>query len=168
MWTMTAWGVSTPRALVATHDKPPLHDWLAMRCCGTGGELPRHRTLLPSPPRPSLLQQFLFLKQKCRALFNQRKRPAKLAWTTLYRKQHRKVSIRRGGELPRYGSKRPAFATVVQQRVQHLPLWCGSCQQDRQPPARQRWAAQECCAAHQLHVAASRQAAKWTRAGWHR
>ncbi|KAI7839471.1 hypothetical protein COHA_006739 [Chlorella ohadii] len=35
-------------------------------------------------------QQFLFLKQKCRSLFNQRKRPAKLAWTTLYRKQHRK------------------------------------------------------------------------------
>ncbi|KAI3433371.1 hypothetical protein D9Q98_003188 [Chlorella vulgaris] len=35
-------------------------------------------------------QQFLFLKQKCRSLFIQRKRPAKLAWTTLYRKQHRK------------------------------------------------------------------------------
>jgi large subunit ribosomal protein L24e len=38
-----------------------------------------------------VLQQFLFLKQKCRSLFIQRKRPAKLAWTTLYRKQHRKV-----------------------------------------------------------------------------
>ena len=35
-------------------------------------------------------QQFLFLKQKCKALFNQRKRPAKLAWTSTYRKQHRK------------------------------------------------------------------------------
>lgn len=35
-------------------------------------------------------QQFLFLKQKCRSLFMQRKRPAKLAWTTVYRKQHRK------------------------------------------------------------------------------
>jgi hypothetical protein len=39
----------------------------------------------------SVLQQFLFLKQKCRSLFLQRKRPAKLAWTVLYRKQHRKV-----------------------------------------------------------------------------
>lgn len=36
------------------------------------------------------MQQFLFLRQKCRSLFNQRKRPAKIAWTTLYRKQHRK------------------------------------------------------------------------------
>ena len=35
-------------------------------------------------------QQLLFLKQKCRSLFNQRKRPAKLAWTATYRKQHRK------------------------------------------------------------------------------
>ena len=48
---------------------------------------------LGSPPLAvlCLLQQFLFLKQKCRSLFAQRKRPAKLAWTTLYRKQHRKV-----------------------------------------------------------------------------
>ena len=36
-------------------------------------------------------QQFLFLKQKCKSLFNQRKRAAKIAWTTTYRKQHRKV-----------------------------------------------------------------------------
>ena len=35
-------------------------------------------------------QQFLFARQKCRAMFNQRKRPAKLAWTVLYRKAHRK------------------------------------------------------------------------------
>ncbi|KAK2075559.1 hypothetical protein QBZ16_001667 [Prototheca wickerhamii] len=28
--------------------------------------------------------------KKCKSLYNQRKRPAKLAWTTLYRKQHRK------------------------------------------------------------------------------
>ena len=41
------------------------------------------------PPAP---QQFLFLKQKCRSLYNQRKRPAKIAWTTLYRKAHRKAS----------------------------------------------------------------------------
>ena len=36
-------------------------------------------------------QQILFLKQKCKSLFNQRKRAAKIAWTVTYRKQHRKV-----------------------------------------------------------------------------
>ena len=57
----------------------------------------RSRVLTPLPRRPPglcpfpVLQQFLFLKQKCRSLFLQRKRPAKLAWTVLYRKQHRKV-----------------------------------------------------------------------------
>merc|ERR1712010_126042 len=35
-------------------------------------------------------QIFTFLKSKCLTLFNQRKKPAKLAWTTLYRKQHKK------------------------------------------------------------------------------
>ena len=45
-----------------------------------------------APPPPSRPQQFLFLKQKCRSLYNQRKRPAKIAWTTLYRKAHRKAS----------------------------------------------------------------------------
>lgn len=58
------------------------------------------------PPLPfyfPLLQQFLFLKQKCRSLFIQRKRPAKLAWTTLYRKQHRKVRTQLAGWLPADG-----------------------------------------------------------------
>eukprot|EP00798_Chlamydomonas_sp_ICE-L_P031515 gene31515-6695_t len=31
-------------------------------------------------------QQFLFLSKKCRSLFNNRLRPAKLAWTAAYRK----------------------------------------------------------------------------------
>jgi len=35
-------------------------------------------------------QQFLFLNKKARRLYHQRKRPAKIAWTTVYRKQHRK------------------------------------------------------------------------------
>jgi Ribosomal protein L24e len=38
-----------------------------------------------------LKQQFLFLNQKSKSLFHQRKRPAKIAWTTTYRKQHKKV-----------------------------------------------------------------------------
>lgn len=40
------------------------------------------------------LQQFLFINKKARRLYHQRKRPAKIAWTTVYRKQHRKVSTR--------------------------------------------------------------------------
>ena len=36
-------------------------------------------------------QQYLFINQKCKSMFAQRKRPAKIAWTTTYRKQHKKV-----------------------------------------------------------------------------
>ena len=44
-------------------------------------------------------QQYLFLNKKCKSLFNNRLRPAKLAWTASYRKQHKKdqVRTRRGG-----------------------------------------------------------------------
>lgn len=38
-------------------------------------------------------QQWLFLNRKVKELYNQRKRPAKLAWTTAYRKMHRKVCV---------------------------------------------------------------------------
>ena len=34
---------------------------------------------------------FLFLNSKCKRLFNQRLKPAKLAWTVFYRKAHKKV-----------------------------------------------------------------------------
>merc|ERR1712216_588436 len=35
-------------------------------------------------------QTYLFLNAKCKRLFNLRLRPAKLAWTTQYRKAHKK------------------------------------------------------------------------------
>ncbi|CAK0782575.1 60S ribosomal protein L24B [Coccomyxa viridis] len=35
-------------------------------------------------------QQYLFINRKTKSLFGQRKRPAKIAWTTVYRKQHKK------------------------------------------------------------------------------
>merc|ERR1712216_641610 len=35
-------------------------------------------------------QTYLFLSAKCKRLFNLRLRPAKLAWTTQYRKAHKK------------------------------------------------------------------------------
>ena len=37
-------------------------------------------------------QTFLFLNAKCKSLFNQRKKPSKLAWTFQYRKAHKKDS----------------------------------------------------------------------------
>ena len=37
------------------------------------------------------LQQFLFINEKVKSLYHQRKRPAKIAWTAQYRKAHRKV-----------------------------------------------------------------------------
>lgn len=35
-------------------------------------------------------QQYLFINQKAKELYNQRKRPAKIAWTVAYRKAHKK------------------------------------------------------------------------------
>ena len=80
----------SPEAAASQHTAlPPLEPAAARP-----GVAPAEHPLPLPPSRP--LQQFLFLKQKCRSLFNQRKRPAKLAWTTLYRKQHRKVRARLG------------------------------------------------------------------------
>mmetsp|Transcript_25067 Transcript_25067/g.54505 ORF Transcript_25067/g.54505 Transcript_25067/m.54505 type:complete len:149 (-) Transcript_25067:65-511(-) len=38
-------------------------------------------------------QQYLFLNKKCKSLYHQRLRPAKLAWTVAYRKQHKKDQV---------------------------------------------------------------------------
>jgi large subunit ribosomal protein L24e len=38
-------------------------------------------------------QQYLFLSKKCRCLYSQRLRPAKLAWTVMYRKAHKKDQV---------------------------------------------------------------------------
>jgi large subunit ribosomal protein L24e len=46
-------------------------------------------------------QTYLFLNAKCKRLFNLRLRPAKLAWTTQYRKAHKKVRTRRTTRLCR-------------------------------------------------------------------
>ncbi|WPT16948.1 60S ribosomal protein L24-2 [Picochlorum sp. SENEW3] len=58
-------------------------------------------------------QQFLFLKQKCKALFNQRKRPAKLAWTTTYRKQHRKDQEQQVSRRKKRSTARVAVRSVA-------------------------------------------------------
>merc|ERR1711981_471219 len=51
-------------------------------------------------------QIFTFLKSKCRTLFNQRKKPAKLAWTTLYRKQHKKDQTTEATKKKRRGANK--------------------------------------------------------------
>eukprot|EP00879_Flechtneria_rotunda_P000088 GHRR01000135.1.p1 GENE.GHRR01000135.1~~GHRR01000135.1.p1 ORF type:complete len:150 (+),score=47.48 GHRR01000135.1:98-547(+) len=38
-------------------------------------------------------QQYLFLNKKCKNLYHNRLRPAKLAWTTTYRKAHKKDQV---------------------------------------------------------------------------
>ncbi|WIA30340.1 hypothetical protein OEZ86_000427 [Tetradesmus obliquus] len=38
-------------------------------------------------------QQYLFLSKKCKSLYHNRLRPAKLAWTTTYRKAHKKDQV---------------------------------------------------------------------------
>jgi hypothetical protein len=38
------------------------------------------------------IQVFLFANSKCKCYFHNRLKPAKLAWTAVYRKQHKKVS----------------------------------------------------------------------------
>merc|ERR1712157_277340 len=73
-------------------------------------------------------QIFTFLKSKCRTLFNQRKKPAKLAWTSLYRKQHKKdqASVvskkkRRGGKATLNRAIAGASLEVVQKKRAEKP-----------------------------------------------
>ena len=40
-------------------------------------------------------QQYLFINQKAKELYNQRKKPAKIAWTVAYRKAHKKDQVRK-------------------------------------------------------------------------
>lgn len=60
------------------------------------------------------LQQFLFINKKARRLYHQRKRPAKIAWTTVYRKQHRKVSFVLAGIVAAVGSAQQALPSAMQ------------------------------------------------------
>ncbi len=59
-------------------------------------------------------QQYMFLNKKCKSYYHNRLRPAKLAWTVTYRKQHKKDQVRmpcriwRGGEGVGRGQGFPA------------------------------------------------------------
>merc|ERR1711934_650097 len=58
-------------------------------------------------------QIFTFLKSKCRTLFNQRKKPAKLAWTTLYRKQHKKDQTTEVNKKKRRGANKAISRAIA-------------------------------------------------------
>ena len=45
---------------------------------------------------------FLYLNGKCKKLAAQKKKPAKLAWTTTYRKAHKKVRKTRANAREKY------------------------------------------------------------------
>lgn len=73
-------------------------------------------------------QIFTFLKSKCRTLFNQRKKPAKLAWTSLYRKQHKKDATsevtkrkKRGGKATLSRAIAGASLEVIQKKRAEKP-----------------------------------------------
>merc|ERR1712039_935815 len=73
-------------------------------------------------------QIFTFLKSKCRTLYNQRKKPAKLSWTALYRKQHKKDSTqeatkkkRRTGKATLTRSLAGASLEVIQKKRAEKP-----------------------------------------------
>merc|ERR1712222_8247 len=70
-------------------------------------------------------QIFTFLKSKCRTLFNQRKKPAKLAWTSLYRKQHKKDLTtevkKRGGKATLGRAIAGASLEVIQKKRAEKP-----------------------------------------------
>ena len=73
-------------------------------------------------------QIFTFLKSKCRTLFNQRKKPAKLAWTALYRKQHKKDATsevtkrkKRGGKATLSRAIAGASLEVIQKKRSEKP-----------------------------------------------
>merc|ERR1712087_341514 len=58
-------------------------------------------------------QIFTFLESKCRTLFNQRKKPAKLAWTTLYRKQHKKDQTTEVSKKKRRGANKTLSRAIA-------------------------------------------------------
>lgn len=69
------------------------------------------------------LQQFLFINKKARRLYHQRKRPAKIAWTTVYRKQHRKVSFILAGIVEAaVGSAQQALPSAMKHNLAHVAV----------------------------------------------
>jgi large subunit ribosomal protein L24e len=58
-------------------------------------------------------QQYLFLNKKCKSLFNNRLRPAKLAWTAAYRKQHKKDQVAEATRKKRRTANKAAARAIA-------------------------------------------------------
>jgi len=58
-------------------------------------------------------QQYLFLNKKCKSLFNNRLRPAKLAWTVAYRKQHKKDQVTEVSRKKRRATTKATARAIV-------------------------------------------------------
>jgi large subunit ribosomal protein L24e len=58
-------------------------------------------------------QQYLFLNKKCKSLYNNRLRPAKLAWTYTYRKQHKKDQTETAGRKKRRTVNKQAARSIA-------------------------------------------------------
>ncbi|VAI38843.1 unnamed protein product [Triticum turgidum subsp. durum] len=58
-------------------------------------------------------QVFLFSNSKCKSYFHNRLKPAKLAWTAMYRKQHKKDIHAEAAKKRRRTTKRPYSRSIV-------------------------------------------------------
>jgi len=58
-------------------------------------------------------QQYLFLNKKCKSLYHNRLRPAKLAWTTTYRKAHKKDQVTEIARKKRRVANKSAARAIV-------------------------------------------------------
>ncbi|KAF8069480.1 RPL24B [Scenedesmus sp. PABB004] len=58
-------------------------------------------------------QQFLFLNKKCKRMYHNRLRPAKLAWTTTYRKAHKKDQVAEVARKKRRNTNKATARAIV-------------------------------------------------------
>ncbi|GFP98098.1 60S ribosomal protein l24 [Phtheirospermum japonicum] len=58
-------------------------------------------------------QVFLFANSKCKRYFHNRLRPAKLTWTAMYRKQHKKDAAAEFVKKRRRATKKPYSRSIV-------------------------------------------------------
>jgi large subunit ribosomal protein L24e len=58
-------------------------------------------------------QQYQFLNKKCKSLYHNRLRPAKLAWTTTYRKAHKKDQVAEVARKKRRTANKAAVRAIV-------------------------------------------------------
>ncbi|XP_056862504.1 60S ribosomal protein L24-2 isoform X2 [Raphanus sativus] len=58
-------------------------------------------------------QVFLFINSKCKHYFHNKLKPSKLAWTAMYRKQHKKDAAQEAVKKRRRATKKPYSRSIV-------------------------------------------------------